>query len=448
MRKGRTTIQEMAVALLDEKAIPCDNDYYEIVQSRKRLPNGLQEALNTAFAKIPVSFFPDIPGGKVIEVPADTSIADTVQILSKHNIFSAPVRIPDADNTTAWSDRYLGMVDYSAILLWVLENAELAAVALAAGSATAAGMGVGAAGALGALALGVTGPAAVAGLTIAAVGAAVAGGMAVDKGMGKDAPTAADYLGEDFYKVILQEEPFKSTTIQSIVRSFRWTPFFPVQPNDSMLTVFLLLSKYRLRSVPVIEMDKPFVKNMITQSAIVRGLLQCRGRDWFDVIALKTVSELGLPFMSPSQVICVNGDELVLEAFKRMNEKQIGGVPVVQGPTNKIIGNISIRDIQFLLLRHELFSKFRQLTAVDFMKIVASTAGTSLMMPAITCKSDTSLGDVIEVLATKGIHRIHLVDEQDELLGVITLRDVISCFVSEPEHYFENYFGFLLNDSR
>lgn len=39
------------------------------------------------------------------------------------------------------------------------------------------------------------------------------GGVAADKGMGKDAPTAADKLGEDFYKVLLQDEPFKSTTV-------------------------------------------------------------------------------------------------------------------------------------------------------------------------------------------------------------------------------------------
>uniref|UniRef100_A0A0D6R683 CBS domain-containing protein n=1 Tax=Araucaria cunninghamii TaxID=56994 RepID=A0A0D6R683_ARACU len=438
----------MSVALLNEKAIMPDRDYYEIVQARKRLPNGLQEALNNAFAKIPVSFFPEVPGGKVIEIPADTSIADAVQILSEHNILSAPVRNPEADDNTVWYDRYLGMLDYSAIIFWVLENAELAAVALAAGSATAAGMGVGAVGALGAIALGTTGPAAVAGLTIAAFGAAVAGGLVVDKHVGKDAPAAADYLGEDFYKVILQEEPFKSTTIQTLLRSFRWTPFLPVQPNDSMLTVMLLLSKYRLRSVPIIEMDKPSVENMITQSAVVKGLLQCRGRDWFDAIATKPISELGLPFMSPNKVICIDGKEPVLEAFKRMNEKQIGGLPVVQGPTNKIIGNISMRDIRFLLLHQELFSRFRQLTAVDFMRTVASTTGSSVMMPPITCTYGTSLGDVIEILSTKCIHRVHLVDEQDVVLGVITLRDVISCFVSEPERYFENYFGFFSSESR
>lgn len=149
----------------------------------------------------------------VVEILADTSVADAVKILSECNILSAPVKNPEAKTSSDWRDRYLGTVDYSAIVLWVLESAELAAVALSASSATAAGVGAGAVGALGALALGVTGPAAIAGLTAAAVGAAVAGGVVADKGMGKDAPTAADNLGNDFYKVILQDEPFKSTTV-------------------------------------------------------------------------------------------------------------------------------------------------------------------------------------------------------------------------------------------
>lgn len=41
----------------------------------------------------------------------------------------------------------------------------------------------------------------------------VTGGVAAEKGVGKDAQTAANALGEDFYKVILEEEPFKSITV-------------------------------------------------------------------------------------------------------------------------------------------------------------------------------------------------------------------------------------------
>lgn len=140
-------------------------------------------------------------------------IGEAVKVLSDNNILAAPVRNVDAENSTNWKERYLGIIDFSAVVLWVLESAGYAAAALSASSAAAAGLGAGAAGTLGALALGSTGPVAVAGLAVAAVGAAVAGGMAADKVMAKDAPTAVNKLGEDFYKVILEEEPFKSTTV-------------------------------------------------------------------------------------------------------------------------------------------------------------------------------------------------------------------------------------------
>lgn len=38
--------------------------YFETIQSRKKLPRSLQEVLTSAFAKIPVSSFPGVPGGK------------------------------------------------------------------------------------------------------------------------------------------------------------------------------------------------------------------------------------------------------------------------------------------------------------------------------------------------------------------------------------------------
>ncbi|KAI9169028.1 hypothetical protein LWI28_005758 [Acer negundo] len=427
--------------------LPSFDAYFETIQLRKKLPHSLQETLTAAFARIPVSSFPQVPGGKVIEIMADTSITNAVKILSECNIMSAPVKNPDAGSGTStdWRDRYLGIIDYAAIILWVLESAELAASALSASSATAAGVGAGAVGALGALALGATGPVAVAGITVAAVGAAVAGGAATAKGAGKDAPTAADKLGEDFYKIILKEEPFKSTTVRSILRSYRWAPFLPVATDSSMLTVLLLLSKYRLRNVPVIEPGNPDMKNFITQSAVIQGLEGCKGRDWFDCIAARPISDLGLPFMSSSEVISIQSDELILEAFKRMRDNQIGGLPVIEGAQMKIIGNVSIRDIRHLLLKPELFSNFRQLTVRDFMNTVVSTNPDSgRVMPPITCRMESTLGNVIHSLASNSVHRIYVVADhkEDEVVGVITLRDVISCFIYEPPNHLDNYFGF------
>ncbi|KDP21218.1 hypothetical protein JCGZ_21689 [Jatropha curcas] len=397
------------------KLANCDA-YFEMIQSRKKLPQPLQETLTSAFARIPVSSFPLVPGGKVIEIPAETSVADAVKILSKCNIMSAP-------------------------------SAELAAVALSASTTTVAGVVAGALGTTGAVALGITGPDAIAGLTAAAVGAAVAGGVGADKGLGKDAPAAANNLGEDFYNVILQEEHFKSTTVRSVLKSYHSAPFLPVATDSSMLSVLLLLSKYRQRNVPVIEPGKPEIQNFITQSAFVLGLEGCKGRDWFDCIASRSISDFGLPFMSADEVVSIQSSELILEAFKQMRENQIGGLPVVEGPKKKIVGSLSIRDIRHLLLEPELFTNFRQLTVSDFTQIISSTQETGRVIPPITCKVDVTLGSVIHILASKSVHRIYAVaGNENEIAGVITLRDVIACFVYEPPNHSDNYLGFSVKD--
>ncbi|CAA0833083.1 SNF1-related protein kinase regulatory subunit gamma-1-like [Striga hermonthica] len=327
--------------------------YFETVQRRKKLPHNLQESLTASFARIPVSSFPKVAGGKVIEIYADTLISDAVKILSESNILSAPVVDPDARDSMDWRRRYLGIVDYSAIILWVLQNASVAAAALSAVSAAAAGIGTGAAGAIGAAA-------------------------------------------------------------------------------------------YRLRNVPVIQTGRPTIENFITQSAVVQGLQGCKGRDWFDCISHHSLAELGLPFMSPDQVVGVRDDELILEAFKKMKEREIGGLPVMEGESRKIVGNISIRDIRFLMLNPELFSNFRGVTVKDFIKMVSlATNDTGRTVTPITCNPESTLGSVIDTLASRGVHRIYVVrDTGNEVLGVITLRDVISCFINEPKNYFDDYFGF------
>ncbi|KAF9619745.1 hypothetical protein IFM89_009087 [Coptis chinensis] len=83
--------------------------------------------------------------------------------------------------------------------------------------------------------------------------------------------------------------------VKQIIKSFRWAPFLPVATDNSMLSVLLLLSKYRLRSVPIIEIGNPFVKNFNTQSAVVQGLQKCKGRDC--LITLQVTQYLILDFL-------------------------------------------------------------------------------------------------------------------------------------------------------
>ena len=54
-------------------------------------------------------------------------------------------------------------------------------------------------------------------------------------------------------------------------------------------------------------------------------------------------------------------DEPVLQAFKLMKLKGVGGIPVIESGGSKAIGNISIRDVQFLLTAPEIYKDSRSI---------------------------------------------------------------------------------------
>lgn len=79
---------------------------------------------------------------------------------------------------------------------------------------------------------------------------------------------------------------------------------------------------------------------------------------------------------------------------------------------------------------------------MDFLKNLESVAE-----QPVTCSPNASLGSVIDSLASKSVQRIYVVEEEEgEIVGVITLRDVISCFIFEPRYVFDKYFGCALKE--
>jgi CBS-domain-containing membrane protein len=76
------------------------------------------------------------------------------------------------------------------------------------------------------------------------------------------------------------------------------------------------------------------------------------------------------------------------------------------------------------------------------MKTLGSTLPDSgencLVSPPPTCTADASLGSVIDSIASRITHRIYVVYGEMEVVGVVTLRDVISCFIHELQGYCDN----------
>ncbi|KAK8590131.1 hypothetical protein V6N13_088913 [Hibiscus sabdariffa] len=65
--------------------------------------------------------------------------------------------------------------------------------------------------------------------------------------------------------------------VRDISGTFQWAPFLALQKSNSFFTMMLLLSKYRMKSVPVVDLGDRKIDNIITRSAVIHMLEECTG---------------------------------------------------------------------------------------------------------------------------------------------------------------------------
>ncbi|KAL8140116.1 hypothetical protein V2J09_006137 [Rumex salicifolius] len=379
------------------------------------------DKLNTCFEEIPVSSFPRASFSSV-EIDSESSLAEAVRVLAKHKLLSAPVVDADSPKDASWVDRYIGVVEFAGMVVWILQQAE-ADEAL--GAALAAGNHE----------------------TESDSPTSAHSRITRLARLGSLSPKAAAMISGNFFGALTSSEFYKNVKVRDISGSFRWGPFLALQKSNSMLTLLLLLSKYKMKSVPIVESGEAKIINIVTQSAAIHMLAECIELPWFKTWGNKTLSELDLPTMSREQMVEVYEDEPVLQAFELMRVKGIGGIPVLDSSGRKAVGNISIRDVQFLLTAPNIYKEYRSMTVKDFLVAArryreehGEVLPTTSVMQVITCKKETPLKETILTLDSKKIHRIYVVDEDGNLEGVITLRDIISRLVHEPRGYFGDFF--------
>ncbi|PQQ17377.1 SNF1-related protein kinase regulatory subunit gamma-1 [Prunus yedoensis var. nudiflora] len=237
-----------------------------------------------------------------------------------------------------------------------------------------------------------------------------------------------------FFEALTSSEFYKNTQVRDISGSFRWAPFLALQTSNSFLTMLLLLSKYKMKSVPVVDLGDGKIDNVITQSAVIHMLAECAGLQWFESWGTKKLSELGLPMMTADHIVKVYEDEPVLQAFKLMRKKRVGGVPVIEKGGSRAV---------------EIYHDYRSITAKNFLTAVEKYLETHhevypMLSTMVTCKKDHTIKDLILMLDAEKIHRVYVVDDDGNLEGVITLRDIISRLVHEPRGYFGDFFDGVL----
>ena len=119
--------------------------------------------------------------------------------------------------------------------------------------------------------------------------------------------------------------------------------------------------------------------------------------------------------MSKKECYTLNVTNTIKEASKRLHEKKIGCMPVIDSNKN-IIGIISERDLSQLIYTE----KFNINLTVE--KIMTKNL--------VTCDLNTSVTELMDSMTEKKIRHI-LIMEDKKLLGIVSIGDVVNHLIAK-----------------
>lgn len=134
-------------------------------------------------------------------------------------------------------------------------------------------------------------------------------------------------------------------------------------------------------------------------------------------------------------VITVNPDDAVEKAARLLLEHHISGLPVVDGE-NRVVGMISEGD---LVLRGKevkapafsevwgavFFLESQKKFFEELKKTIALSVEQLMSRPVFSVGEDATLEQIATLMAEKGVNRVPVVDEEKQILGIVTRQDII-----------------------
>jgi CBS domain-containing protein len=135
-----------------------------------------------------------------------------------------------------------------------------------------------------------------------------------------------------------------------------------------------------------------------------------------------------------TNVISVTKYENIMHVANILTEKNISGLPVVD-KEGSVIGIITQADILSMvgvgrehtfkdLLKYMLGEKLPE-------RRVGHFVGDIMTSPALTISPDANVAEAVRIMEEKRIRRVTVVNEKNELLGIITRADILKAVINK-----------------
>ena len=137
------------------------------------------------------------------------------------------------------------------------------------------------------------------------------------------------------------------------------------------------------------------------------------------------------------EVITLKEEMNAQEAMKKLMERKISGLPVVDND-NKVVGMLTEKSILMAILPSYIKKVGHFVYEVDPKKLINKIENLHelkvkdiMRKEVITAKKDTSLTKIARIMLTQKIRRIPVVDDNKQLIGLIARQDILRYFLNQ-----------------
>jgi predicted transcriptional regulator len=229
----------------------------------------------------------------------------------------------------------------------------------------------------------------------------------------------ASTTGPKLFQKLEMELDYKNTPIESIVNISGTNPFEPVAPTRSLNEIMSMFGRNEkpILRVPIVENGK--VTDVVTQTDLLHHV-HSQGQAALGAVASATVGELGLGNHEFTQAAA--SEPALVALGKMIHPDHMDESVALTDTDGTILSTLSAKDLKVLTTGPESWREL-DATAVQLCSKSRSMADTE-MATSITVKTTDTLWHVVQMLAATKVHRLYVVGEGRNPVGVIRLTDL------------------------
>jgi CBS domain-containing protein len=127
-----------------------------------------------------------------------------------------------------------------------------------------------------------------------------------------------------------------------------------------------------------------------------------------------------------TEVYTLKKDATLKDAVLKLRKAGVSGMPVLDA--DKVIGVFSEEDLLNQL--PDILNESDKIPMIDVQELTSTKIEYVMGKPPIVCSPEDEIRDIAKIFLEKYIHRLPVVDKDNNLVGVVSLGDVLKAFIS------------------